>query len=766
MSRDPRLELAHGELAGHLEGGEAEPADLPGEGLRPGVVAAHPAREESVRIGRAGEGAAHRGRPGGVVAAAEAAVGEEPEGGARVGEERREARRQEPRALDQEEAGGGRSERPRQVLEEQVHLVLVERLELADLPRDAPGEKLGGRAPHEAPEAVVAAGLGARRVAIEEVVAGDHPQAVALAQPARDGRLAGAGRAAEPAHALELPRVEDGDHGVILTALDPRYPPLSRPAADFGPAEGSPPGPAAAALDLDGLERLEVVCPRPIHHVLEYVSLFRLAEEAAARRPGIEIRFHLRSALAADPAPFGRLPGRVVPAPAAEGADASDALAQLAKELRRPGAGGVLVGADPAAARALTAAPGARWVGSLPLDFRVGYPESAACRQASDAFFAALAAASPRWVEPAGAAPPPLAGPSPRILVHPSRSHVGDTLWATPLLRAIGRLLPGARVTVAGEAVLERVLAGSPHVEELLVFDPWAQEDRARVRRELARRRFDAALFAFARRPKSRWLAAAAAAAGVAHRVDLEYFEDAADGRRPGDLFTAQGFFFWGTVASPRMLMHALAPLLGPGEAPPGWLADRRLELRPDRASHAAAARLLEQAGVGGEPFAVLAPGGASSERWPAGRFAELAARLAGEAGLHVVVEGGPGEDALLAEVARGIEAAAGSAPGRRRVMVRRDPLGVLAALLARAALLVANDSAAIHVAETAGTPSLYFAQHEKLTHSHPAGARQLALFDDLENRVARISVDQALAASAWLLDPRGAGAPIEPTLD
>jgi ADP-heptose:LPS heptosyltransferase len=83
---------------------------------------------------------------------------------------------------------------------------------------------------------------------------------------------------------------------------------------------------------------------------------------------------------------------------------------------------------------------------------------------------------------------------------------------------------------------------------------------------------------------------------------------------------------------------------------------------------------------------------------------------------------------------------------------VRRDPLGVLAALLGRAALLVANDSAPIHLAEAAGTPTLYFAHHEKLVHSHPAGERALALFDDLANRVVNVSVEQALGAARFLL--------------
>ncbi len=68
-------------------------------------------------------------------------------------------------------------------------------------------------------------------------------------------------------------------------------------------------------------------------------------------------------------------------------------------------------------------------------------------------------------------------------------------------------------------------------------------------------------------------------------------------------------------------------------------------------------------------------------------------------------------------------------------------------ALLERARLLVANDSAPIHLAEAAGTPTLYFAQREKLVHSHPAGERCLALYDDAGNDPRRITVEQAVHA-------------------
>jgi len=342
----------------------------------------------------------------------------------------------------------------------------------------------------------------------------------------------------------------------------------------------------------------------------------------------------------------------------------------------------------------------------------------------------------PRWVVAPGAWPPS----APRsVLIHQARFRVGDTLWLTPLLRAVRRAFPAAAVTAVAGPLARQVLERSPHLSELLIWDPAGGEAEARrLLGRLEEKSFDAALFALARRDKSRWLAEAMAARGVPCRVNLEYdLEEEAP--KPTDLFTHEGWLAWGTLASPVFLLHALHPWLGDGDR----LADRRVEMPVSAADRMAADRVLAAAGIGGGPFAVLAPAGHSSDRWPAERFGELAARLAAELGVSVLVEGAPTDEPLL----RAVVERSGDFPGASRVRIATDPLGVLAALLERARLLVGNDSAPIHVAEAAGTPTLYFAHREKLLHSHPAGEACWALYDEERNRLADISVEQALEA-------------------
>jgi ADP-heptose:LPS heptosyltransferase len=436
---------------------------------------------------------------------------------------------------------------------------------------------------------------------------------------------------------------------------------------------------------------------------MDFGELFRTAEEVRRQAPGATVRAWLRSELE-DRSPFALLP--------------VDAIEEM-PEAGMPEGVCLLVGSGRSR----------RWA----------FPalESPEARAAGQAFFRALVRESPRWVTAPGTLRPVLPE-APRFLVHQARFHVGDTLWLTPLLRAIRRFFPGARITVVGPPVARQLL----EAEEIIPYAPGLPRPLG----ALAGQRFDAALFAFARRPESRWLAKALARAGVPYRINLEYFDlesldPALDSRQIPPWLTHEGWFFWGALPSPRMLLHALDPLLEPGTA--AWTEeDRRVEIHVTSEARQQAAELLAERGIGNEPFAILAPGGHSSRLWPAGRFAGLARRLAVDLGLHVLIEGSPAERALLEQIAmRGEETT-------RHILAAPDPLPVFAALLERARLLVANDSAPIHLAEATGTPTLYFAQREKLVHSHPAGEASVALYDEIGNDPARITVDQALSAA------------------
>ncbi|MEZ4218889.1 MAG: glycosyltransferase family 9 protein [Myxococcota bacterium] len=137
-----------------------------------------------------------------------------------------------------------------------------------------------------------------------------------------------------------------------------------------------------------------------------------------------------------------------------------------------------------------------------------------------------------------------------------------------------------------------------------------------------------------------------------------------------------------------------------------GSARDERAALAHAFAVDARARAALAHALAGGgavapaRPPVLLHPGtsaGAAHKRWTPDGFAALAARLA-RAGERVLVARGPGEDALAQAI---VDAAGGAAALAPATATFAD----LAALASLASVVVAPDSAAIHVASLVGTP-------------------------------------------------------------
>ena len=125
---------------------------------------------------------------------------------------------------------------------------------------------------------------------------------------------------------------------------------------------------------------------------------------------------------------------------------------------------------------------------------------------------------------------------------------------------------------------------------------------------------------------------------------------------------------------------------------------------RSEEAATQAAAWLREHLGSDPHDLVVLAPGTsafAAFKRWPTARFAELTEALLAE-GRQVVISAGPGEEALAEACGAVREAAAG-----RPLLFAGGEHGlpVFLELLRFAGLVVAADSAPLHLAQAVGTP-------------------------------------------------------------
>ena len=262
-------------------------------------------------------------------------------------------------------------------------------------------------------------------------------------------------------------------------------------------------------------------------------------------------------------------------------------------------------------------------------------------------------------------------------------SFLGDTVLTTPLLAALAKRGP---VDVVCTPLSATLLANHPAVREVIVYDK-RNKDRgvggfARTARALRDRRYTEAYLA----QGSVRSGALAMAARIPTRVGFA---------------TSAGRLFYSRRVPTRPGAHHAERLLSlAGESG----ASHQPRLYPGTAEKAAVDALLSAAKVSSQtPLAVLAPGSVwGTKRWP--QYAELATRISRDARIVVV---GSADDLSLATE---IEAAVSSQPGALGpAVIAAGKLSLLASaeLIARARVLVTNDSLPLHLASAMNTPTV-----------------------------------------------------------
>lgn len=264
------------------------------------------------------------------------------------------------------------------------------------------------------------------------------------------------------------------------------------------------------------------------------------------------------------------------------------------------------------------------------------------------------------------------------------RYGIGDVVMELPALEWLRRRAPGARITALGAPPAIDLLDGDPRVDEVVSAARWGlthrwdegtPASRAELDRWLAARGFD--LFVDVHH--------AAPAVGAVVRArgirSLEADEDAEAA----------------AVAAGRDAIAAIraAVRAGWGLDVPEHLAPR-IHLRAEERD--AAAALLAAAGVDAPPIGLSPVASLPMKRWPPDRFAAVADRLTAETGRSLLLLAGPHApdgDAVLA------------AMRNRDRAVRLGPLHLrtVAALLARCAVFIGNDTGLLHIAAALGTP-------------------------------------------------------------
>jgi predicted lipopolysaccharide heptosyltransferase III len=275
---------------------------------------------------------------------------------------------------------------------------------------------------------------------------------------------------------------------------------------------------------------------------------------------------------------------------------------------------------------------------------------------------------------------------------------IGDVVFTTPVVRALRQRYPDAHISYVVEPHAAPVVRGNPHIDDLIIA-PRIRGLRGlaadiRLGRSLRAKRFDLAID-FHGGPRAAlltWLSSAR------ERVGYEV--------------VGRSWIYTRRVARPRALRarHSvenqsdLLTAIGIGAL------DRiahPVEMAVERQAAAEVQERLSAAGVGvGERLVVIhISAGNPFRRWPVDHFIALAAAIARQPQMRVILTSGPSEQEAAARVVDAARAVLGAALADRIVSCGEFSLDQLRALVDRAALYIGGDSGPLHIAATSRVP-------------------------------------------------------------
>jgi lipopolysaccharide heptosyltransferase II len=275
---------------------------------------------------------------------------------------------------------------------------------------------------------------------------------------------------------------------------------------------------------------------------------------------------------------------------------------------------------------------------------------------------------------------------------------IGDVVFTTPLVRALRRRYPDARLTYLVESSAAPVLRHNPHLTNLIVVPRRRGVrrivDDMTVARDLRRERFDLAIDLHGG-PRAAWLTWAS---GATRRVGYAM---------PGRAWMYTDAITRAPDLSPRHSVENQWDLLlplgigrpSPVDDPVEMAADPDAALRVER-------RLTSLAIPAAQPIVVLhVSAGNPFRRWPESSFATLISLLVHrDPSRRVIVTSGPSDASAAQRVTADARRQLGPHAGAVLDVGDLD-LAELRALTARAAVYIGGDSGPAHIAATTQTP-------------------------------------------------------------
>lgn len=288
--------------------------------------------------------------------------------------------------------------------------------------------------------------------------------------------------------------------------------------------------------------------------------------------------------------------------------------------------------------------------------------------------------------------------------------HLGDLILVTPVLQALRERVPEATITLLVGPWSREIVARHPAVDHVLTcafpgFQRTSQGALAPYRllwtmaRQLRQENYDLAINL---RPDFWWGAALLYLAGIPRRIGYAL--------QPGQPFLSHTLPFppheHAAVSNLRLVSAGLTVLGYEPLAEPFTPERYPARFTPDAEEQTWATQRLQAAGIPVDaPLIVIPPGsGGAVKLWRTEAWARcantLCSTLTATTSARIMLTGSPAERALVEEVASEITPSP--------VLVTDASIGQLAALLARATVVLTVDNGPGHIAAAQDTPSVH----------------------------------------------------------
>jgi ADP-heptose:LPS heptosyltransferase len=271
----------------------------------------------------------------------------------------------------------------------------------------------------------------------------------------------------------------------------------------------------------------------------------------------------------------------------------------------------------------------------------------------------------------------------------------GDILLTTPVIRAVRRAYPNIEIDYIVGAGMAEALEGHPMVRRIITFDKQGADARAgrflSFLLGLSRERYDLVVNLHPSAKSYAMRLATGASRAITFRKDMSIHQDTGRVTHAIDDF-----------------LKDLAPLgIAPGQ-------DRDMDYFVPDSAVKRVSGLLREEGIEDDALLFVINPAASRpiNRWPAERFAEVAAHFAGQSRVAVCVTGapetfktflgGPPDKSVAAQIA--------GADARIHNLAGKLTLKELGALLIRADAFLTSDTGPMQIASAVGTPTVVLA--------------------------------------------------------